>query len=373
MKTVQELHDERLTRIKKAFNMEKPDRIPIMLQGPGIIKCGNPKAVMADYILRPKEAIDTVAKAYESMPDIDSGGLMNGGDMFREYWMARVKNPGVELGEDAVWQIEEIGAMTAEDYDLIIDKGWAYVKNDILYNRIGYTKEQLAPNMEVMGYSMEVSAKLGLPNTMGGGMANPPYEIISAARSISKFMMDLHRMPDKVIAAFDVVEEEFEESLRQAMKAVPGLTHFHGNSRTATGFISFKQFDKFVWPYFKKLANIIIEEGEGAKCFFHQDACWDDRLEYFLELPRATCIFDPDGMTDMFKLKEVLGDRMCITGDVPAAMLSLGTPDEVHKYCRKLCDEFGPAGGFVMSQGCSLPGNAKPENIRAIVEATVGR
>ncbi|MCR4435770.1 MAG: hypothetical protein NUV41_07955 [Eubacteriales bacterium] len=116
-------------------------------------------------------------------------------------------------------------------YDTIVDKGWAYVTNDILYNRIGYTPEQLAPNMEEMTYAANKAKEIGLVNTQGGGMVIPPYETLTAARSISKFMRDLHRMPDKVLAAMDVMEKEYEENLRQAMKAVPGLTHFHGNSR----------------------------------------------------------------------------------------------------------------------------------------------
>ncbi|MCR4437272.1 MAG: uroporphyrinogen decarboxylase family protein [Eubacteriales bacterium] len=33
---------------------------------------------------------------------------------------------------------------------------------------------------------------------------------------------------------------------------------------------------------------------------------------------------------------------------------------------------MGPV-GFIMSQGCAMPPNAKPENIKAIVDATVGK
>ncbi|MCR4435767.1 MAG: uroporphyrinogen decarboxylase family protein [Clostridiales bacterium] len=372
MKTVQELYNERYDRIKKAMNMEKPDRIPIVLLGPGLIKYGDPNAVMADFVRRPLWAIDTVAKAYQELPDIDGGSVQNGGAFFGAFWLCKVKQPGIDLPDDAIWQLEEVGYMTEEDYDTIVDKGWAYVTNDILYNRIGYTPEQLAPNMEEMTYAANKAKEIGLVNTQGGGMVIPPYETLTAARSISKFMRDLHRMPDKVLAAMDVMEKEAEDSLRQAMKAVPGLTHFHGNSRAGGDFISKKMFEKFDWPYFKRLADIIIEEGEGAKVFFHVDANWDERLTYFLDFPKATTIFDPDSLTNIFKIKEILGDNMCITGDVPPAMISLGTPDEVYKYVRRLCEEIGPT-GFIMSTGCSIPPNPRPENLKVIVDATIGR
>ncbi|MCR4436442.1 MAG: uroporphyrinogen-III decarboxylase [Eubacteriales bacterium] len=370
MKTVEELYAERLDRITKAINLEKPDRIPIMLTGPGMIKYGDPKAVMADYIRRPMWAADTVLKAYRELEDIDAGAAQGGGGAMGAFWLCKVKLPGRELPEDAIWQLEEVGYMTEEDYDTVVDKGWAAVTNDILINRIGYTPEELAPNMEEMMYSINKAKEQGLVSLMGGGMVIPPYETLSAARSIGKFMKDLHRMPDKVMAAMEVMEKEAIEGLKQAMRANKGLAAFHGNSRAGDNFISRKMFEKFAWPYLKRIAEAIIEE--DTKVFFHIDSTWDERLPYFLEFPRATTIFDPDSATNIFKIKEILGDNMCITGDVPPAMLSLGTPDEVYRYARRLCEEIGPV-GFIMSQGCAMPPNAKPENIKAIVDATVGR
>jgi uroporphyrinogen-III decarboxylase len=78
-------------------------------------------------------------------------------------------------------------------------------------------------------------------------------------------------------------------------------------------------------------------------------------------------VFESDGVTDIYKVKEMLGDRMCIKGDVPAAMLSLDTPDNVYNYCRKRIEEIGP--GFILSSGCSAPPNAKVENIKAMIAA----
>jgi len=52
-------------------------------------------------------------------------------------------------------------------------------------------------------------------------------------------------------------------------------------------------------------------------------------------------------------------------GDVGAAMLSLGTPDEVYNYSKKLIKDMGP--GFILSTGCSAPPNAKIENVKALI------
>jgi len=68
---------------------------------------------------------------------------------------------------------------------------------------------------------------------------------------------------------------------------------------------------------------------------------------------------------------EVLGDHMCIMGDVPASMLFLDTPDNVYAYCTHLIRELGPE-GFILQSGCDIPANAKLENIKAMVAAATG-
>ena len=53
---------------------------------------------------------------------------------------------------------------------------------------------------------------------------------------------------------------------------------------------------------------------------------------------------------------------------MPAALLSIGKPEDVEAYCRKLIDEVGGDGGFILGSGCSVPADARPENFRAMIE-----
>jgi uroporphyrinogen-III decarboxylase len=75
-----------------------------------------------------------------------------------------------------------------------------------------------------------------------------------------------------------------------------------------------------------------------------------------------------DGYTDIFKAKEILGDHMCIMGDVPPSLLTLGTPEQVENYVKKLIDEVGKGGGYILCTGCELPIDTKEENYRAMLE-----
>ncbi len=63
---------------------------------------------------------------------------------------------------------------------------------------------------------------------------------------------------------------------------------------------------------------------------------------------------------------------MCLMGDVPPAMLTLGTVDDVKAYCDRLLTEVGPD-GFIMAMGCALPPNAKFENVKAMIDSVQGK
>ena len=107
---------------------------------------------------------------------------------------------------------------------------------------------------------------------------------------------------------------------------------------------------------------------EGIVTLFHLDTSWDKKLPYYKELPRGSAILELDGNTDIIAAKELLRGHLCLKGDVPAALLSIGKVEEVEAYCRKLIDQVGSDGGFILSSGCSVPANVRPENFRALID-----
>ena len=131
--------------------------------------------------------------------------------------------------------------------------------------------------------------------------------------------------------------------------------------------MSDKQFETFYWPTFRKVIMGLVEEGCVPLLF--AEGRYNRRLEVIKDLPKGKTAWMFDQIDDMARVKEILGDTICIYGNVTLSMLSLGTPEEVKEYCKKLIDNVGKGGGYIMGNGAFFD-HAKPENVKAIVDFT---
>jgi hypothetical protein len=284
------------------------------------------------------------------------------------------KLPGYELGDDEIWQMDEKEVMSLEDYDFIAENGWsAYLAR--IYPRLGYrlpaddvpVRLQEAADQQVK--DILKWEERGLP-VYGGPGYTPAFEALSYTRSLKTCLMDLRRHPDRVLAAIEVIEAE---SVANALAAADRLRNSTNQGFLAlslgfsrSSFLRLDYFEKFVWPYVKKAVETFAEHGITPN--LHCDGDWTRHLQYLVQLPAGAAVLDLDGSTDIVKAKELLRGRMCIMGDVPASLLSLGSTDDVAQHCRRLIDVIGADNGFILSSGCSVPPDAKPENVRVLID-----
>ncbi|HWQ77287.1 MAG TPA: uroporphyrinogen decarboxylase family protein [Anaerovoracaceae bacterium] len=368
MKTNQELLNERTERFTKTLALEKADRAPIILMIDGF--CAVHTGVkMSDFCSSVKRSNEVMLDSIKRLGNVDGvTAAFAVGPIFPLIFMAKVKVPGRELPENMLWQLDESEMMTPEDYDTIINKGWGNFMPDYLINRLGF---DLPGAAEQLSYSPQAIQNF---NDAGYVVYSPLVtitvnEYLSGGRSMSKFMRDLYKMPDKVEAALEVIQKESLEQLRQQVRAIKPTVVFVSPARGASEFFAPKLWERFVWKYLKETADMIIEE--GAICDIHADGNWERDLDYFLDFPKGKIVFECDGATDIYKIKEKLGDKYCIKGDIPAALMVLGTPDEVYNFCRKRIEDMGT--GYILSNGCTCPMNAKLENVEAMIAAATGK
>jgi len=68
------------------------------------------------------------------------------------------------------------------------------------------------------------------------------------------------------------------------------------------------------------------------------------------DLPRGSAVWWFD-QTDMANAKKVLGDTICIAGNIPASILRTGTPQDVKEACRQLIEVCCPGRRVYTNRG----------------------
>jgi len=131
--------------------------------------------------------------------------------------------------------------------------------------------------------------------------------------------------------------------------------------------MSLDQFKTFFWPSLKKVIISLIEGGFIPTVLWEGDCT--SRLEAIQEISKGKAIYWFE-QTDIFKAKAILGDTVCIRGNVPATLLCVGSPGDVETYCKKLIDVVGKGGGFILDGAIGIPDDARPENVRAMADTT---
>jgi hypothetical protein len=288
------------------------------------------------------------------------------------------KLPGRELGDDDLFQINEQEVMLREDYEQILAQGYSRWFLD--YNlrlqpdlpkgwrgRALVTYQFIRMGLRIRGNAAQLN-RHGIPPAFYGG-GYPPFDFFSLARSVNKFIIDLHDCPDLVQKAIDASVDPIDATMMQTLQVTNGRRVCIYPMRSSATFISPKMFEKFSLPPLKRMVEFFVKK--GITPILHCDANWIPMLPYFREFPQASCILELDEMTDIFKAKQILGDWMCLKGNVPAQLLAFGETGEVETYCEKLIREVGYGGGFILGSGCEVPLNAKVENVVALLR--VGR
>ena len=60
---------------------------------------------------------------------------------------------------------------------------------------------------------------------------------------------------------------------------------------------------------------------------------------------------------------------ICLDGNIKSLSFVESTPEEIKKESLNLIKFFRDRGGFILSSGCEIPLESKPENIAAMVQA----
>ncbi len=296
----------------------------------------------------------------------------------KAYW------PGRELPPDSICQFVESEIMHVEDYEWIhrlakfapamtynpfflrlISQAWDHVGEG--WRSYAFIMPRLTLQLASWRYEFETWQRRKGAAVLHGMVSEAAFDSFSLARGLMSFVRDLRERPDQIKQAADDLTEgySFVSKLVSSLMGVRRVSI--AVHRSSTDFISPANFRELSFPSLKDLVDKLVAAGRHV--VLHCDGNWDLNLETLRELPAGNCLIQFDGPTDIFLAKQVIGDRICIMGDVPPDMFVLGSPSEVDEYCHRLIEEVGKGGGFVLQSGCEIPPNAKPENVKAMLDS----
>lgn len=355
-------------RLQTAISLGKPDRIPY---APLIESYAGRRAGLSNYEFmydynQAEWAFDQLHQEFPNWDVMRSVYFVFHGPIQKTIGFMKPMMPGVDLPADSEYQMAEYEAITRQDYHFILENGY-HAFLPLYWKRVHQVNDEeiaLAKTLQldILKRQIRHARNRGQAFLYGGFtvLASP---LLCMMRSFEQFIRDMYQVPsllEQVLA--EVTDALIVDGIAAARETgIPRV--FIGTARLTCQLISVSLFERFVWPFMKQITMGLL--AAGITPLFHLDNDWTKNLEYFLELPRGKVVIELDGTTDIFQAHQVLGGHTCMIGDVGAPLLTLGTPQRVKNYCRKLKEELGKDGGFILGSGCHVPLEAKHENIDA--------
>ena len=408
-KNSQQLFKEREKRILDAIALKEPDRVPIVPLF-AFFNCYFSGISPGQAYSDPDQAIAAWRKTIEHFrPDATYSvnftiyamdEVLSGLDFKAMKW------PGHGVAADQPFQFVEAEYMKEDEYpDLFRDPGTFFLRK--LLPRLAGNLQGLAklPPLETaaLGYVWpSVLPALADPDVTRAleTLLETSRKQAAWARAFSAFAGELREAgypsikEQTVLAPYDLVADNLRGTTGAAMdlllqpdnlkRAVAQLAPFmsaigvngakaKGNPRVfiplhkgTDSFMSPKQFREFYWPSLQRLILDLVDG--GCTPYLLIEGQYNTRLDVIRDVPRGKCIYHFEG-TDIFEAKRILGDTVCLMGNLPNSLLVTGSVDQVREHTKKLIDVCGDGGGYIMS-AAALIDQARPENVEVWMDTT---
>jgi len=403
----------RQKRIEDAFNLRRPDRVPVA----PVVTHYYPTRAQG---ISNKDAQYHVEKTLEVWKetiikhDWDAAvpfGSIAPAKPLELLGIQQIKWPGGALPDDRPFQWVEKEYMLQDEYDEMLANPNAFAIKK-LWPRVATTLAPISGMFQMDLPLLFLSNSYTLPDLIGGMVSQPPmvellekmlelarvteknnkmivdytmemmhlgYPFIAGALNFCAFdwisdclrglrgsSLDMYQVPDKLLAAIDmfIPLTIFSTVTMAEQRGSKGaLIFLH---RGSAGLMSDAQFAKFYWPSLKAMILGLIDA--GIRPIVYTEGDYTPRLKYFQELPPKKFVLHFQDV-DRKKVKKLLGDISCFWGNVPSALMCTGTPQEVKDDVKELIDTFGDNGGLIIDSTVGIPDESKPENVQALTDA----
>jgi uroporphyrinogen-III decarboxylase len=173
---------------------------------------------------------------------------------------------------------------------------------------------------------------------------------------------------EAILAAY--TEGAADLGVRQARRGVDAV--LISSAFAGGGFISPRQYERFVLPYEAEVVRRIHET--GVLVYTHTCGDIGDRLELMVRTGiDGIDTLDPPplGSVDLADAKRRVGARVFFKGNIDPVNTLLGkSREEVRADAMARLRVGSPGGGYILSSACSVSPRVPPENLTVLVEAS---
>ncbi len=199
-----------------------------------------------------------------------------------------------------------------------------------------------------------------------GASMSGPFSVAASVVGTENLMRWMIKYPKKIHTLMDIVAEANNRYIEEVAKL--GVSIGFADPVSSTSLISPKQFREFSLPALQKNVDK-IKEKTGSAPSIHicgkSKEIWEDVVN------TGISNFSIDNVEDLEEAKEIMGDRVVITGNVPPVdVVHLGTKEDIFKSVKE-CIKKGHDSkkGYILSTGCQIPMHTPIENIEMFMEA----
>ena len=199
----------------------------------------------------------------------------------------------------------------------------------------------------------------------------PIENIFSYIRGFKGMALDMRRAPEKLGKLLETLEQmNFRPQLEAIKKPDPGMDMSvawdFATTMLCQNFMNLKQWDMYYWPLFKQFIDV-IEEKDCTFSIFTEGAIMRF-ADYFNDYKKGTLTFMLE-MDDPFEFRKTF-PKCAIVGGMDNVLLGGGTKEECLDLAKKLCEELGGEGGYIMTQTKigTFRADGKRENVLAVCD-----
>ncbi|MFZ7132160.1 MAG: uroporphyrinogen decarboxylase family protein [Eubacteriales bacterium] len=362
---MKDLYQERISRIYDSLNHREPDVVP-SLACLGTITIGfndcTVKQVENDWQLSVENFLNT-------QKDLCTDAVYTAGVVFDSKFARTIGSEAHFVSEDGqTIQHHQQVPMAADEYEQLIANPESFIMN-VLLPRTAKRLSKPYPEKKqaILEFMNHLNDKLAEWNTIEQRLkeeygkplmapvvnAYPPLDFIfDYFRGFEGVAVDMRRQPEKLVEACEALlpfmwkNMGIPDDAKNVPEFPPFATMFH-----IPTFLSPKQFEKFFLPTYQKMVDRI--HACGGKMIMFLEGSWDNKVEWLCSLPKDF-IFGLCEADDIFKMKKLVGDNICLVGGMPLNKLRYGTVQENVDYTKHLVDELAPGGGYIFSSSREL-------------------